>query len=179
MLIEHAKSQLLLVDLQERLMPAMAGGEAVVRQISILLQAARQMSVPVLASEQYPAGLGATMTEIARQLSPGETLAKTEFSCYANPALRARLEAAPVQIILAGIEAHVCILQTAIDLVAAGRDVFIIADAVTSRSSDSKAVALQRLAGLGATVVTTEMVLFEWLRRADRPEFKPLSRLIR
>ncbi|HEX9448509.1 MAG TPA: isochorismatase family protein, partial [Dongiaceae bacterium] len=120
MLIEHAKSQLLLVDLQERLMPAMAGGEAVVRQISILLQAARQMSVPVLASEQYPAGLGATMTEIARQLSPGETLAKTEFSCYANPALRARLEAAPVQIVLAGIEAHVCILQTAVDLVAAG-----------------------------------------------------------
>jgi nicotinamidase-related amidase len=179
MLIEHAKSQLLLVDLQERLMPAMAEGEPLVHKTTILLQAARALNVRVLASEQYPTGLGPTVAALASQLAPAEILTKTEFSCYANPGLRMRLDAAPRQVVLAGIEAHVCVLQTALDLIAAGRQVFVVADAVSARSLDSKSIALQRLAGQGVVVVTTEMVLFEWLRRADRAEFKQLSRLIR
>jgi nicotinamidase-related amidase len=179
MLIEHAKSQLLLVDLQERLMPAMADTEPLAHNVEVLLQAARVLDVPVLASEQYPAGLGPTIAMLADQLVPGERLIKTEFSCYANPELRTRLDRAPSQIILAGIEAHVCVQQTAFELAAAGRRVFVVADAVSARSLESKAIALQRMAAAGIFVVTTEMVLFEWLRRADRPDFKPLSRLIR
>lgn len=179
MLIEHARSLLLLVDLQEKLMPAMVGPANLGRQIGILLAAARELAVPVVTSEQYPAGLGPTVAEIGGKLHPDEVFAKTEFSCYANPTLRRRLEAGGDQVILAGIEAHVCVLQTALELVAAGRRVFVVGDAVSSRQADSKTIALQRLAGSGAMIVTTEMVVFEWLRRADRPEFKPVSRLIR
>jgi nicotinamidase-related amidase len=179
MLIEHAKSQFLLIDVQERLLPVMVDSAGILRQIGILLAAARHLSIPVLVSEQYPAGLGPTVPEIAEHIQPGEILAKTEFSCFANTALRQRLEAAPDHLILAGIESHVCVLQSALDLVAAGRRIFVVADAVSSRRADSKTVALQRLAAAGVTLVTTEMVLFEWLRRADRPEFRLLRRLIR
>jgi nicotinamidase-related amidase len=179
MLIEHAKSQLLLIDVQEKLLPAMVDPAGITRQIGILLTAARQLVIPVLACEQYPAGLGPIIAEVAHFLRPDEVLAKTEFSCFANPALRQRLEAAPEQLILAGVEAHVCVLQSALDLAAAGRQVFVVTDAVSSRVSDSKSVALQRLAAAGVNLVTTEMVLFEWLRRSDQPSFKPLSRLMR
>jgi isochorismate hydrolase len=135
--------------------------------------------VPILASEQYPAGLGPTIPGIARHLLPGETLTKTEFSCWANAGLRAQLAAAPDHLIVAGIEAHVCVLQTAMELLGAGRTVFLVTDAISARMAESKSVALQRLAAAGAIPVTTEMVLFEWLRHSDRAEFKPLSRLIR
>jgi nicotinamidase-related amidase len=179
MLIEHAKSQFLLIDVQEKLLPVMVDPAGIVRQIGILLTAARHLSIPVSVSEQYPAGLGATVPEIAQHIRPGEILAKTEFSCFANAALRQRLEAAPDHLILAGIESHVCVMQSALELAAAGRKVFVVTDAVSSRRPESKSVALQRLAAAGVTLVTTEMVLFEWLRRADRPEFKLLRRLIR
>jgi nicotinamidase-related amidase len=179
MLIEHARSLLLLVDMQEKLMPAMVEPDLLARRIGILLGAARALAVPVVASEQYPAGLGPTVADIAGSLCPGEVFEKTEFSCYANPGLRRRLEAGGDHIIIAGIETHVCVLQTALELLDAGRRVFVVGDAVSSRLSDSKTIALQRLVTNGAAVVTTEMVLFEWLRRADRPEFKPISRLIR
>lgn len=179
MLIEHARSLLLLVDLQEKLMPVMAGPDALSRQTGILLAAARELAVPVVASEQYPAGLGPTVADIAGKLRPGEVFEKTAFSCYADAALRRRLEAGGDQVILAGIETHVCVLQTALELLEAGRRVFVVGDAVSSRQGDSKTIALQRLANSGAVIVTTEMVIFEWLRRADRPEFKPVSRLIR
>ncbi|HVI89544.1 MAG TPA: hydrolase [Dongiaceae bacterium] len=179
MLIEHARSFLLLVDLQEKLMPAMVEPDWLGRQIGVLLAAARELAVPVVASEQYPTGLGPTVANIAGKLQQSEIFAKTEFSCYANPALRRRFEAAGDQVVVAGIEAHVCVLQTALDLRAAGRSVFVVADAVSSRRPESREIALQRLAANGVTLVTVEMVLFEWLRRADRPEFKPVSRLIR
>ncbi|HVJ32737.1 MAG TPA: hydrolase [Terriglobia bacterium] len=179
MLIEHAGSQLVLIDVQEKLLPAMADPGGVTRQIAILLAAARAMKVPVIASEQYPAGLGRTVQEIGGQLQPGEIVEKTEFSCYANPKLRLRLDTGPTQLVLAGVEAHVCVLQTALDLLDAGRRVFIVADATSSRRAESKSIALQRLAAAGAVIVTAEMVLFEWLRQSDRPEFKTLSRLIR
>jgi len=179
MLIEHAKSQLLLVDLQERLVPAMIDPTGLTRRAGTLLGAARQMGVPVLATEQYPAGLGKTVAEITANLGPEEIFAKTEFSAYANPALRHILDQSPAQIVLAGIEAHVCILQTAIELRQAGREIFLVTDVTSSRAPESKATALHRLAAAGVHLVTLEMVLFEWLRRSDRPEFKPISQTIR
>src|SRR5437899_7758196 len=113
MLIEHARSLLLLVDIQERLLPAMAAGEEMVRQSGILLQAARELQVPVVASEQYPAGLGPTVAPLKALLAPGEIYGKEEFSCLANARLRDRLVQSDHQTIIAGIEAHVCVLQTA------------------------------------------------------------------
>jgi len=179
MLIEHTKSQLLLVDIQARLVPAMTSSEDLVRQCGILVQAARELQVPVIASEQYPAGLGPTIPVLRDMLLGGEIYAKDEFSCLANAKLQERLLRFDGQTIIAGIEAHVCVLQTAMEMVATGRPVYVVVDATTSRLALSKQVALDRLATAGAELVTTEMVIFEWLRRAGTPSFKKLSRLIR
>lgn len=178
MLLERAKSLLLLVDMQERLLPAMSGAAEVTAQCGILLRAARELDVPVLASEQYPKGLGPTVPDLAA-LAP-RRLEKLEFSAYANPAIKAELlRAERKQVVLSGIEAHVCVLQTGLELVEAGFQVFVAADAVASRRPESREVALRRLARAGATLITAEMALFEWLRSANAPEFRAISKLIR
>ena len=178
MLLERAKSLLLLVDMQERLVPAMASAAEVTANCVILLRAAEALGVPVLASEQYPKGLGMTIPELA-ELAP-RRLEKLEFSAYANSAIKDELRrAGRSQIVLAGVEAHVCVLQTGLELIAAGFQVFVAADAVASRRAESREVALQRIGGAGGTVITVEMALFEWLRSASAPEFRTISKLIR
>jgi nicotinamidase-related amidase len=179
-LIERAESQLLVVDMQERLVPAMAEPERLVAACGTLLQAAKALGVPVLASEQYPKGLGRTAADLAPLIGPADRREKVEFSCYANDGIKQSLTIAGRRhLVLAGIEAHVCVLQTALELVAADYRVFIVADAVGSRRAASREIALRRMADAGATLVTVEMVLFEWLRSAADPEFRTLSRLIR
>jgi nicotinamidase-related amidase len=178
MLLERAKSLLLLVDMQERLVPAMADAADLTAHCGILLSAANALGVPVLASEQYPKGLGATIPDLAA-LAP-RRLEKLEFSAYANSAIKDELSRADrPQIVLAGIEAHVCVLQTGLELIAAGFQVFVAADAVASRRPESREVALHRIARAGATLITAEMALFEWLRSAAAPEFRTISKLIR
>lgn len=178
MLLEREKSLLLLVDMQARLLPAMADPKAVIAGCGILLRAAGELGVPVLASEQYPKGLGPTVPELA-ELAP-RRLEKMEFSAQANAGIAAELaRAGRNQIVLAGVEAHVCVLQTGIELLEAGYRVFIVTDAVASRRAESREVALQRLAQAGATLITAEMALFEWLRSAAAPEFRSISKLIR
>ena len=180
MLIDRPRSQLLLIDMQERLLPAMTEREATTESCATLLTAARQVGVPIVISEQYPKGLGRTLPRLADLAQANETLEKVEFSCFANPGLRARLtETDRIQTVIAGIEAHVCVLQTALEMAADGRKVFVVADAVTSRKAESRAVALRRMAAAGVEIVTTEMVLFEWLRSAEAPEFRTVSRMIR
>lgn len=178
MLLERAKSLLLLVDMQERLVPAMADAADLTARCGILLRAAYELGVPILASEQYPKGLGATIPSLAAFAT--RRLEKTEFSAYANSAIKDELtRAGQKQIILAGVEAHVCVLQTGLELVAAGFHVFVVADAVASRRPESREVALHRVARAGATLITAEMALFEWLRSASAPEFRAISQLIR
>jgi nicotinamidase-related amidase len=178
MLLERTKSLLLLVDMQERLVPAMADPADVTNRCGILLRAAYELGVPIFASEQYPKGLGATLPELAAFAT--RRLEKMEFSAYANSAIKDELKrAGQKQIILAGVEAHVCVLQTGLDLIEAGYQVFVVADAVASRRAESREVALHRLARAGATPITVEMALFEWLRSADAPEFRSISKLIR
>ena len=180
MLIDRPKCQLLLIDMQERLLPAMAEREAATESCATLLTAARHVGVPIIISEQYPKGLGRTLPKLADLAQTNEIMEKVEFSCFANPELRARLTGTDrAQTVIAGIEAHVCVLQTALEMAADGRKVFVVADGVTSRKPGSKAIALQRLMAAGVEIVSTEMVLFEWLRSAEAPEFRTLSRLIR
>jgi nicotinamidase-related amidase len=189
MLLQREKSQILMVDVQERLMPAMAQAAQVAANGARLLEGARLLAVPVLMSEQYPQGLGRTVPELAQMAPANAVYEKLEFSCYANPALRAALSGGDWsgsdlsgdgrQTILFGIEAHVCVLQTALEMAEARCDVTVVADAISSRSEQSKAVAMQRLQAAGVRLATTEMVLFEWLRQAGSPEFKAVSRLIR
>jgi nicotinamidase-related amidase len=179
MLLERDKSQLLMVDVQERLLPAMSDPTLVLKNGGRLLEAARTLVVPVVVSEQYPAGLGRTVPDLANLAPSNAVHEKVEFSCFANSALHAALSAPSRQTVIFGIEAHVCVLQTAIEMAAASHDVTIVVDAVGSRVVDSKEIALRRLQDAGVRLATTEMVLFEWLRRAGTPEFKTISRLIR
>jgi nicotinamidase-related amidase len=178
MLLERTKSLLLLVDMQERLIPAIAGAAELIAQCGILLRAAYELGVPILGSEQYPKGLGTTIPALAEFAT--RRLEKVEFSAYANAAIKDELtRAGQKQIVLAGVEAHVCVLQTALELIDAGFQVFAVADAVGSRRPQSREMALQRIARAGGTLITVEMALFEWLRSARAPEFRSISKLIR
>jgi nicotinamidase-related amidase len=179
MLLERNKSQLLMVDVQERLLPAMSDPALVVKNGGRLLEAARTLAVPLVVSEQYPTGLGRTVPELANLAPANAVHEKVGFSCFSNPALRAALSGAGRQTVIFGIEAHVCVLQTALEMAMASLDVTVVVDAVGSRLAESKEIALRRLQDARVRLANTEMVLFEWLRRAGTPEFKIVSRLIR
>jgi nicotinamidase-related amidase len=173
-LARAADSALAIIDIQDRLAAAMPSRDAVVRAAGILLHAATRLGIPVLVSEQYPKGLGRTVPEIAGKLPDSAAVVeKTAFSaCDALPIARP-------QIVIAGMEAHVCVLQTALELAASGREVFVVADAVCSRTEANSANALTRLQAADVVVTNTESVLFEWLRDASHEHFRELSKLIR
>lgn len=180
MLIDSRDSLLLIVDVQERLAPAIAGGAAVEARIATLVRGARRLGVPVLASEQYPQGLGPTVPGLAALLEPAERLAKRAFSCAAEETFLAALRGkGRGQIVICGMEAHVCVLQTALGLAAAGFSVFAVADAMGSRDPANRDVGLTRMTALGVQPVTAEMVLFEWLGRSDHEAFRDLLGLIK
>ncbi len=180
MLIDPDTSSLLIVDIQARLLPKMSAAEAVVANASVLLKAAARLDVPALVSEQYRKGLGTTVAELEPLLPAGAVIEKMAFSCMAEREFAARFRAlGRAQAVIAGIEAHVCVLQTAEQLLEDGVRVFVVADATSSRVSLSHKHAMQRLRAAGAVIVTTEMVVFEWLRRAGTPEFKEVSALIK
>ncbi len=178
MLLERTKSLLLLVDMQERLVPAMADAADVTARCGILLGAANALGVPILATEQYPKGLGATIPDLAA-LAP-RRLEKLEFSAYANSAFREELgRAGRRQIVLAGIEAHVLRVADR-----AGPDRGRLPGLRRGgcrrlAPAESREVALHRVARAGAVLITAEMALFEWLRSAAAPEFRAISKLIR
>ena len=179
-LIERAKAQLLIIDMQERLLPAMAAPEQALKNAIILAKAARALDLPINVSEQYPKGLGHTVGALKDEIGNRPVDEKVEFSCWKNAALRERIsQHKREQVVLAGIEAHVCVLQTAMDLKAAGYQVFAVADAMSSRGEDSAAIACDSMRQAGIAIVTTEMVIFEVLGAAGTPEFKQLSGLIR
>ena len=167
---------LLLIDLQERLMPVIADHEAVVARAGRLAEAATLLDVPVRATEQNPAGLGPTVPPLAGY--PQAIMTKTAFSAAGDPGFAALLPAAG-EIVVAGVEAHVCVLQTVLDLLAAGRRVILAADATGSRDPADRAAALDRARQHGAEIVTTEMVLFEWLRDARHPRFREVHKLVK
>ncbi len=175
-----ARSQVLIVDAQEKLAPALADHAPAVTAMEKLVRGALLVDVPVLASEQYPAGLGITVPPLAALIPPDQRLPKLHFSCQRDVAIRDRLEGeGRMQVVLAGMETHVCVLQTALDLLEAGFAVAVVADAVASRQPDCKKLGLDRMARAGASIVTTEMVLFEWLDKAGTPTFKAMLPLIK
>lgn len=177
MLIDAQDSCLLVVDVQERLVPAIHDGERVVRNTAWLMQIARELAVPVLMSEQYPRGLGHTVTELRGLVPADEVMEKIHFSCAAAPECMPRIAATGrSQVVVAGIEAHVCVLQTALGLVAGGHQVYVVADAVSSRRAEDVELALARMRADGVRIVCREMVAFEWLHRAGTDPFRDVSR---
>ena len=182
LLCDRDRSLLLMVDLQEKLLAAMHADDRVQVLASgkRLLAAATELDVPVLATEQYPKGLGSTDPGL-RALLPaaGRSFDKTSFSCCGARGLLQALPADRPQVVLFGIEAHVCVLQTALDLSARGRQVFVVEDGTCSRDPGHKHNALARLRQAGITVTNHESVLFEWLRDARHEAFKAVSALLK
>jgi nicotinamidase-related amidase len=177
-LLARTEAVLVVVDVQERINAVMADQGHLAR-IAVLVDACATLGIPVIATEQYPKGLGPTVPSVAAPL-PEPPLVKDTFSCVREPAVRAAIEAAGRrQAVVAGIEAHVCVLQTALDLVAAGFQVHVPHDAVSSRRPADKAWALDRMAAAGVIVTTAESALFELLERCGTDEFRAVSRMIR
>lgn len=180
MLMKADRSCLVVVDIQERLLPAMAAPERVVANTAVLMKSAARLSIPMLVSEQYPRGLGHTVADLAALAPADGVVEKLHFSCAEEPAIMPRLEATGRrQAVVCGIEAHVCVLQTALGLAERGFEVAVIADACSSRDPANAELAFDRLRRNGVEVASTEMALFEWLNCAGTPEFKELTKLIK
>jgi nicotinamidase-related amidase len=184
MLLSASRSHLVVVDLQERLMPAIHDRERVARNARILLTAAGRLGVPVTVTEQYPSGLGRTVAPVREALPEGaRVVEKVHFSGAAEPAvsqvIAAQREQGRDQLVVCGTEAHVCVLQTALGLRAGHDAVYVVSDAISSRSPHSVEVARSRMSQAGCDLVTTEMVVFEWLERAGTDMFRALSALIK
>lgn len=175
MLLNHAHATLLVIDVQEKLLPAIEDAERLSRQLAWLIGVCRDGKLPVLFSEQYPRGLGPTLPALRALAPDAEVVEKVHFSCVAAGCLPAALLARQ-QWVLCGMETHVCVLQTAIELLALGKTVFVVADAVGSRHRHDHQLALARLRDAGGQIITREMVLFEILRTAGSEQFKQASR---
>lgn len=173
--LDRESSALLVIDFQGRLMPHIADGPAAVANARRLLDAAALLKVPVLFTEQNPAGLGPTVPELG---PAGPTAHKMTFDAVREPGF---LDALPAEktLVVAGCEAHVCVLQTVLGLLAQGRRVFVVRDALGARRAESKETALRRMERHGAETVTTEMVVFEWLATCEHPRFREAVALIK
>jgi len=183
LLARAADSVLVIVDIQQRLLPVMpaAGSEHMLRNVRILAESAARLAVPILVTEQYPSGLGPTVAPVLEAMPPAvPRIAKTCFSCSASPEFTAALAACfRSQIVLAGMEAHVCVLQSAMELRAAGREVWVAEDACCARNPANLRNAMDRMRSAGVVITNTESVVFEWLRDARHDHFKAISALVR
>jgi len=181
--LERANAVLLVIDVQERLGAAMdpARFAQTLKNTEILVESAKTLGMPVLVTEQYPKGLGPTVASLRQALPPEATpLAKTAFSCVAvDDVARQLRESGRKQVIIAGMEAHVCVFQTVRDLIAEGYLPFVPRDAVLSRTTDNHETGLALMRESGATVTSTEAVVFDLLGGAGTPEFKKLSPLVK
>jgi nicotinamidase-related amidase len=172
-----ANTGLLVIDVQEKLVAKIPNTDTLVRNISLLIDGAKQVGVPVQATEQYPKGLGPTVPALAARLP--EPRDKLSFSCCTVPSvLESFQKHGRPKVVLAGIETHVCVQQTALDLLAQGFQVYVAADAVASRFAIDHEYALRRMERAGAVLVTSETAVFEWVGGADHPNFKAISKLI-
>jgi len=179
-MLDISKSLLVIVDVQGKLAQLMHDKDKLFENIRILIKAVKILNIPILWCQQCPEFLGATVPEIAGLLADDEPINKAAFSCCGEENFNIRLnESSRQQIILCGIETHVCIYQTAFDLHRKGFYVEVIADAVSSRSPDNKQLALSKMSARGINISCTEMALFELLKTAVHPQFKNIAKLIK
>jgi len=176
MRLDSASSVLAVIDVQERLLAAVPDGGRVVARCGRLAEAASLLGVRRVLTEQYPQGLGPTPAVLAARLP--SAAAKMTFSCCGCGPFETALTDDVATVVLAGLETHVCVAQTALDLLARGLGVFVAVDAVASRHAVDHDVALRRLEAAGAVLTTSEAVLFEWCRSADHPRFREIRALV-
>ena len=179
-MLERDKTALLVIDFQDKLLPKIFNAEAIVPEAVRLIVFAGLLELPVLATEQYPRGLGATTEPVARALGDVPRRAKTAFGCFGDAAfVEAARDTGRSQILVTGIEAHVCVMQTVLAGLEGGYEMFIVRDATGSRRESDCAAGLERMARAGATLVSAEMAMFELLRDAATPEFKRVLPLLK
>lgn len=180
MLIKPDQSCLIVIDVQERLVPAMQAPARVIRNTRTLMTAAKKLGVPMLLTEQYPKGLGRIVPELQELSKAGRVIEKIHFDCMnEKPFAEAFRALGRRQAVIVGMEAHICVMQTGVDLMEQGYEIFVVTDATSSRSPESEKACLDRLGAAGAGIVTTEMVVYEWLGRAGTPEFRELLAMIK
>lgn len=179
-MFDTQNSVLILVDIQGKLAQLMHEKASLFSNIEILVKSAKALDLPVIWVEQIPEKMGPTIEQISTHLSDMTPVSKTSFSCYGDTVFKSRLAALErKQLIVVGIEAHVCVFQTVADMVEAGYDVQVVADAISSRTDANKQIAINRMRSLGAEITSTEMLLFELLENSDHPHFREISRHIR
>lgn len=174
--VRAATSSLLIIDLQDRLLPAIDQGESVIEHTLWLMRIAHQLEVPTVITEQYPRGLGPTAARILAEADEAQRVEKVCFSSVGESRLSDTAVAERPQVVVCGSETHVCVLQTVLELKASGKSVFVVEEAVGSRQPRDKALALERMRAHGIEIVSREMVAFEWLERAGSDIFRTISR---
>lgn len=173
-------SVLVVVDVQGKLATLMHEHESLFHNVATMVKGAKLLNMPILWLEQLPEKLGGTIPELASELSEFSPLRKSSFSACGEPDFISALEKrGSRQVLLTGIETHICVYQTAMDLLAGGYDVEVLVDAVSSRTLQSKEVALDKMAALGADLTTVEMALFELMKTAEAPQFREVAKLIK
>jgi len=175
-LIDAGRSLLLVVDMQERLLPVIHDGESVIAGAAWLVRVATRIGVPVAGLTQYPKGLGGLVLPLRELIAPEAIAAKVHFSGVAARCLPDLPGADRAQVVIAGVEAHVCVLQTALELAEEGKAVYVVADCVGSRRASDRDLALARMREEGVQIVSREMAAFEWLREAGTPLFREVCR---
>ena len=184
MLISRDRSQLLVVDVQERLVPAIFDVERVVTNVARLIRYASLLHVPTTYTEHMPQQIGNVLPELSQAISDGASvIQKKTFSAVRGPRFSDRLvelkQGGRGSIVVCGMEAHVCVMQTVLELHQNNYDVHVVADAIGSRSDHNRDLAIDRMSKAGVTIVSHEMVAFEWLERGDAPEFKDILKLLK
>ena len=164
---------LLVIDFQEKLLPKIDHHEDIVPVTNKLIEFSKGLNLPILWTEQYPKGIGPTVSEVKEKLEGVEPMEKTEFGCMANESFAQHLKSTgKKQLLVTGIEAHICVMQTVLSALEDGYEVYVVEDAVGSRRESDRAAGLHRMEKAGAEIVTSEMAMFEVLRKAGTPEFK-------
>lgn len=179
-MLQADSAAIVAIDLQEKLLPTIKHADRVVARTARLLKFARELQIPVLWTEQYPKGLGPTVSEIAQPLEGVQPIDKTVFGCMGHPRFEGALsDLGCRQLILTGIEGHICVMQTALGALNKGYEVYVVRDAVGSSEDEELEAGLERMEKSGATIVTTQMAMFELLGEAGTPQFKRVLPLLK
>jgi len=179
-MLEVDKCALVVIDIQEKLTQLMYRKEALLENAQKLIKGIQVLEVPIIVTEQYPTGLGPTIPEIAALFPNFRPLPKVAFSCCGDEGFQQELLAMDRrQILICGIETHVCVYQTTVDLLASGYEVEVVGDVVSSRTAENREIALQRIRDEGAGITSVEMALFELMKMAQGPKFREVSQIVK
>ena len=177
--LTQEEAVLLVIDIQVKLIPTMTHAEQVIKNTNTMISVAKNLGVPIMVTEQYPKGLGKTVSELSNHLEDALTYEKMTFSGYTSEVTAALKGLGRKKIIITGMETHVCVFQTVRDLLAHGYQVFVVGDAVCSRAKGNYLNGLSLMSSMGAVVTNTETVLFDLMKESGTPVFKELSKMIK